>query len=188
MIASCSNSQKVIESLQSRLHIICIQPPTSNKIAATLDTIVTREGIQLGNGCKDYILGRSHNSVRNVINNLEKLDIYRGEGEVISREVCEKLCSTISFRPFEQYLDALKTDNLQEAVRIIYAVYDYGYSVIDILEYFFEFIKITSLLTEADKYAIAPHICDYITIFHEMHEHSIELALFTRNVYNVLHM
>ncbi len=185
MVASCSNSQKVIESLQSRLTIVRVLPPSSEKIARTLQTIVRTEGIPLEADAQTYLLNRSHHSVRNVINNLEKIDIYRSAGEVIDRAVCERLCSTISFRAFELYLDALKAHNLPTSIRIIYGIYDYGYSVIDILEYFFEFVKVTPLLTEAEKYAIAPHICDYITIFHDMHEHSIELALFTRNVYNV---
>jgi DNA polymerase III gamma/tau subunit len=191
MIAACSNSQKVIESLQSRLHIIAVQPPTTDKIAWTLDTIAEKEDIRLGEGARAYLLSRSHNSVRNVINNLEKLDIYRpvvdnsSTSAVLDKEVCEKLCSTISFRPFEQYLDALKRGHLQEAIQVIYGIYNYGYSVIDILEYFFEFVKITPMLTDAEKYEIAPHICNYITIFHDMHEHSIELALFTRKVFQV---
>lgn len=182
VIASCTNSQKVVESLQSRLHIIRIQPPSLTHIKNIMDHIIREEVILVDDQCREYLLERSNGSIRNVMTNLEKLAIYCKDGVIISKSVCEKLCSTISFHQFELYVSALKAGDLREAVRIIYGIYDYGYSVIDILEYFFEFVKTTKLLEDEMRYRIAPHICDYISVFHNIHENSIELALFTRNV------
>jgi hypothetical protein len=76
----------------------------------------------------------------------------------------------------------LKEGKLQPAVDILYNIYDYGYSVIDILDYFFNFIKITTIIDEESKYRIIPFLCKYITIFHNLHEDCIELALFTNNL------
>jgi hypothetical protein len=53
----------------------------------------------------------------------------------------------------------------------------------DILDNYFLFVKITDLLTETQKYNIIPIICKYITIFHNIHEDEIELALFSNNIY-----
>ena len=80
----------------------------------------------------------------------------------------------------------MKKYNLQEALKQIYYIHDYGYSVIDILDYMFAFIKLTDMLTEEVKYQIIPILCKYITIFHNTHEDSIELALFTNNVYDII--
>jgi hypothetical protein len=52
----------------------------------------------------------------------------------------------------------------------------------DILDNYFLFIKITPILTEDEKYKIIPIMCKYITIFHNIHEDEIELALFTNNL------
>ena len=52
----------------------------------------------------------------------------------------------------------------------------------DILDNYFLFVKITDLLTETEKYDIIPYICKYITIFYNVHEDEIELALFTNNL------
>jgi DNA polymerase III delta prime subunit len=186
IIASCANSQKVVESLQSRMHIICIQPPTMQQIERVLNHIVREEVILIDKGCREYLLERSNGSIRNVITNLEKLAIYSSDDVIISRDICEKLCSTISFHKFELYLKALQLRNLQGAIGIIYGIYDYGYSVIDILEYFFEFVKTTNLMDEGTKYRLAPHICKFISVFHSIHEHGIELALFTRNIMPVV--
>jgi len=182
VIASCSNLRKVVESLQSRLHIIRILPPSRLQIASMVDKIISKEAISVDVGCREYLLERSNDNICNVINNLEKLAIYGRSGVILSRDVCEKLCSTISFHQFELYLNALIIKDLRDAIRIIYAFYDYGYSVIDILEYFFEFIKNTNLIEEDVKYNIVPHICRSISIFHNTHENGIELAIFTNSI------
>jgi len=182
VISSCSNLQKVVESLQSRLHIVRIHPPSPKKIEGVLDTIVREEVILIDRDCREYLLERANGNVCNIVNNLEKLLIYASNGVIISKDVCEKLCSTISFHQFELYLDALITGDLRRAVSIIYGLYDYGYSVIDILEYFFEFVKSTELLDEGLKYRLAPHICEYISVFHSVHENSVELAIFTNRI------
>jgi hypothetical protein len=80
----------------------------------------------------------------------------------------------------------LKNGNLAEAIKLLYSIYDKGYSVMDILDNYFIFVKITTLLEEEQKYSIVPFICKYITVFHNIHEDEIELALFSNNLYNIL--
>ena len=58
---------------------------------------------------------------------------------------------------------------------------------IDILEFFFYFIKITNNLTEDEKYKCVPIILEYIIIFNKLQENPIELALFTGDLINVIH-
>ena len=45
--------------------------------------------------------------------------------------------------------------------------------------------KITKQLTEDEKYSIFKYICKYITIFYDIHEDEIELALFTNNLISI---
>jgi hypothetical protein len=94
----------------------------------------------------------------------------------------KKICSNISFIQFERYLETIFENRLSDAVRILHEIFEYGYSVIDILDYFFIFVKNTQMLSETQKYQTIPIICKYITIFHNIHEDSIELALFTREI------
>ena len=76
--------------------------------------------------------------------------------------------------------------DIANAIEILYDIYDYGYSVIDILDYFFSFIKLTTIIEEDIKYRIIPMLCKYITIFHNLHEDCIELALFTNSMSDIL--
>lgn len=189
-ISACSNVQKVIESLQSRLHIINILSPDLPKIKELMDKIVDAENLILDEPTKEFLLCRSNLSLRNVINNLEKISVYSKRQNAhtpINVELCERLCSTITFHQFETYLEALKSRDLRKAVEILYQINDYGYSVIDILDYFYSYLKTTTLLDEDEKYRVIPFLCKYIIAFNNIHEHCIELALFTNNLYTCLH-
>ena len=240
-ISACSNIQKVIESLQSRLHIINIHPPTLGQIRECMNCIIEIEGIRIDAESCEFLVKKSNRSIRNVMNNLEKIYIYglsgpitydgarrperrRSEGlrvfsgdgspspedkpspviprtptlvprfgvltnepkPIITLDICKQLCSTISVSQFEDYIRTIRSNNITKAIHILYDIHDYGYSVIDILEYFFTFVKMTELITEDEKYRIVPLLCKYITVFHNIHEDCIELALFTNNLYGVL--
>ena len=183
-ISVCTNIQKVIESIQSRLHIIKITPPTDEQIRTIMVKIISEEGIIIDEESKEYIMMISLGSIRVLINLLEKIYIY---GEPITIDLCKKICSTISFQEFESYFEKLIQKDLTGAIHLLYSIHDYGYSVIDILDYFFAFIKITKIMEDDVKYKIIPFLCKYITVFHNVHEDGIELALFTNNLYQLIH-
>jgi len=182
-ISVCTNVQKVIESIQSRLHILRISAPLTEQIKEIINKIIINENIVIDEESKDYLLTLSGNSIRIIINFLEKMYIL---GEPINIELCKKICSSISFQEFEKYLKYIKQKKMVDAIQILYNIYDYGYSVIDILDYFFIFIKTTNSIDEETKYKIIPYLCKYITIFHNIHEDVIELALLTNNLYAII--
>jgi len=182
-ISVCTNIQKVIESIQSRLHIIQLTPPKNVQIRDIMNKIIATESIDMDEESKDYLMMISLGSVRVLINLLEKIYIF---GEKVNITSCKKICSTISFQEFETYVQMLKQGDLSGAIDIFYSIHDYGYSVIDILDYFFAFIKITKTMEEETKYKIIPFLCKYITVFHNVHEDCIELALFTNNLFELL--
>ena len=101
----------------------------------------------------------------------------------ITFELANNVCTNISFCTFDEYIELLKNGNLSESIKLLYSIYDKGYSVMDILDNFFLFIKTTNRLLESQKYDIMPLICKYITIFHNIHEDEIELALFSKDIF-----
>ena len=181
-ISVCSNVQKVIESLQSRLHILSLPSPSKMNCLKILERIVKAENINISEDAKEYLIKISQNSVRNVINHLEKMWILGCEIDI---NTCKELCFNIPLVLFEKYIEYfIKNDGLQDAIMILYKINnEIGYSVIDILDELFNFVKITELLNEEQKYKIIPVICEYIMHFHLIHEESIELALFTKKLF-----
>lgn len=179
-IAVCNNIQKVIESIQSRIHIIQLHALDKVGINYHMEKIIREEKMKINKQCKEYLLSISKHSVRTMINYLEKLYIL---DKPITLDLCKQICSNMSVQCFEDYIDAYKKNDLHRGVRIFYELYDSGYSVIDILDFFFNFIKTTTALDETTKYKIIPFLCKYITAFHNIHEDSVELALFTNGVF-----
>jgi DNA polymerase III delta prime subunit len=182
-ISVCTNIQKVIESIQSRVHILKIQPPSKTDLEVTMNYIIQRENIKIDEKSRKYLMTISGCSIRSLINYLEKLYIY---GKAIEYDLCVKMCSSISDSVFEEYIRQLKEKNLKKAIGIIYSISENGYSVIDILDFFFLFIKQTTIIDEEIKYQIIPFLCKYITAFHKIHEDTIELALFTNNLMGII--
>jgi len=182
-IAACSNSQKVIDSLQSRMTIIKIHPLELEHLSKIVTKICRLEHIKMSPEAEQFILSISNNSVRIVINYLEKCKLLHCE---INRELADKLCTNITFQDFVAYTTLCKVNkDRTQAISLIYKLFDRGYSVMDILDNYFLFVKITEMLTEDEKYKIIPYICKYITIFHNIHEDEIELALFTNNLVHI---
>jgi DNA polymerase III delta prime subunit len=183
-ISSCSNIQKVIENLQSRFSIIKIKPLQKENLIEIIKSIKECEKIDIDPEAEEFIVNVCNNTVKILINYMEKFKLL---GEKITYDLAVKLCSNISFYTLEEYTKLIKEKNLEESLTVIYDLFDRGYSVMDILDNYFIFIKYTDILTEDEKYKVIPCICKYIKIFYNIHEDEIELSLFTNNLINILH-
>ena len=182
-ISSCSNIQKVIESLQSRLTILRLQPLKREDLKSVINKIKHAENIEITEDAEEFIINISNNTVKVLINYMEKFLLLK---QPITFELANMLCSNISFIIFEEYTNYLINSEINKAIGLIYELVDKGYSVMDILDNYFMFIKTTNILSEEQKYNIIPCICKYITIFHNIHEDEIELPLFTNNIMQLL--
>lgn len=178
-LSSCTNIQKVIESIQSRLNIIKINNLENENLFKIINKIKTTESIDIDPEAEQFIVTISNHTVKIVINYMEKFKLLN---EKITLELAMKLCTNISFLTFEKYTILLKESNLTDAIELLYHTYDKGFSVMDILDNYFLFIKSTNILSDEEKYIIIPYICKYITVFNNIHEDEIELALFTNNL------
>ena len=182
-IGSCINNQKVIDSLQSRLTIIKKRNLPEDKLRKIIDKICDSEQIPISVEVIDFILSISNKSIRIIVNYLEKFKLLNC---AITIDLAIKVCTNISFHEFNQYTQLCKeTKDLRGAVKLIYALSNRGYSVMDILDNYFIYLKSTDLLTDDEKYLIIPQVCKYITIFNNVHEDEIELAHFTNNLVNI---
>jgi DNA polymerase III gamma/tau subunit len=157
-------------------------PAIREHLETTMAKIIEKEKLSIDEPSRQFLLNISNNSIRILINHLEKIYIYRKPVDI---ELTSKLCSNISFVQFERFIGFLRNNDIPCAISILYEIHDYGYSVIDILDYFFMFIKYTNKITETEKYNVVPFLCKYITIFHKVHEDIIELAFFTNNLQKI---
>ena len=178
-ISSCTNIQKVIESIQSRFFTIKMKPLSRISLTKIMNKIKTSENIVIDPFAQEFILNLCNHSAKILMNYMEKFKLLNQD---ITINLANIICTNISFQTFEEYTLLIKEKKLAEAIKMFYNIYDRGYSVMDILDNYFLFIKITTILTEDEKYKIIPFICKYITFFHNIHEDEIELALFTNSL------
>jgi DNA polymerase III delta prime subunit len=182
-ISSCSNIQKVIDSLQSRKIIIKLKPFTNDRLNTILQKTKKSENLLCDAKTDRLVLSVSNGSVCVLLNYLEKFKIIN---EPITYDLVSKVCTNISFTVFDTYTNAVIQSKLNDAVHLLYDLFDKGYSVMDIYDNYFLFVKVTDILSETQKYEIIKLLCKYITIFHNIHEDEIELALFTNNMVKLL--
>ena len=179
-IMSCTNLQKVTGSLQSRNIILNVPAPLPSAMRGIATHIIQNEPtMSVDADALEYIITLSNNSIRLLINYIEKIYILNVP---ITLALSKMIYTNICVKDFEYFTMCVKNGELTNAIKAIYELHDHGYSVIDIFENYFSFIKTTDILDETQKYKVIAILCKYITVFHNVHEDDIELALFTNNV------
>jgi len=184
-LCSCTNTQKVIDSIQSRCAIIKIKPIQKPLLINILKKIKKKEKIEIDNDAEDFVLQICNNSIRLLINYLEKFKLINKK---ITLEKATDICTNISFYIFEKYTKFWYIDkNLKHATETIINIYKKGYSVIDIFDTYFAFIKLNKYIKEEDKYKIIKLLLKYISLFYTLHENDVELIFFTNELIKNIH-
>jgi DNA polymerase III gamma/tau subunit len=180
-IISCTDIQNVIDNIQSRTNnIIKLTNINHDSLNNFFHKIKTNENIIIDQKSTDYLINISNNSIRILLGHVHKLLYYSNHFTI---DNIKSICTNINFSLFEKYTILwYKNKNINDSTEILYKIYQLGYSVIDILENYTNFIKSTSILDDDIKLKLLPFICKYINIFYSQHEDSIELLLFTNDI------
>jgi DNA polymerase III gamma/tau subunit len=184
-ICSCTNISKVIENLQSRLFILKLPNTTNERLKLIYDRINKTEKFNIENNeVIDVLIKLSNNSPAVLIN---YLDVFILLDIQITKTKMLELCTTINFSMYDKFFDLLANNNIRDSITCLMSFTDQGYSVMDVYDSMFSYVKYSVKLDEETKYVIIPIICKYITIFHELHEDDIELAFFTNTIYKKIY-
>lgn len=179
VIMSCSNIHKIIDTLKSRVSILKIESINKNIIDKIVTRIVSNEKIKIEDYVKEKLYQISNYSIRNIINYLEKIKLYN---KSITEENLHILCSNISYFSLENYTKLCIQNNFNESLKILYNFYNIGYTLMDIYDEYFIYIKYSNILNNKQKIIINKILCKYISIFYNIHEDPIELAFFNKEI------
>lgn len=182
-VASCTDQQKVSECLQSRLlsvKVPILEPKSLEKIATR---VICGEGLTVSGDALRHIITVSQGSARSVISYLEKAVLI---GCDITLEMAEMLCTDIAWKEFEVYVELVKNGETLKATKLLCEINGQGFSVMDILDNFFCFLKQTDIIDVELKYKLIPVLCKYLMRLHETFGHVTELAFFTRSAINTI--
>ena len=182
-IISCTTIHKVIDSLQSQLNVINKEPISSAAIFKCIQYISTSENINISDKQINQLILICNNNIGTTINYIEKLKLF---GENVTDEIINSTCNSISFDDIGKYIDLCKKANFIEAFAVMQSLTGRGYSVIDIMDIIFNYIKSTNTLPENIKFDMLHPLCSKIITFNVIHEDVIELSFFTNRVINLL--
>jgi DNA polymerase III delta subunit len=169
----------VIDSLQTRFNILKLESFKDSTIQSIVDKIKSNENIQIDTDAQEFIINISNNNLKLLIQYLHKCKLMNRN---ITLELASNICCGISFMIFEKYTKCVMEKKLGKAIDVLLELYNKGYSIIDIFDGYFLFIKKYDEIKEEQKYEIIKYICKYISIFYNIHEDEIELSFFTNNL------
>ena len=182
-IISCTTIHKVIDSLQSQLNVINKEPLSSSAIFKRIKYISNNEKINITDEQINQLILICNKNIGTNINYIEKLKLV---GENITDELISSTCNSISFNDIGKYIDLCKDANVMEALAVMKSFTGRGYSVIDIMDIIFNYIKYTNTLPENIKFDMLHPVCSKIITFNVIHEDAIELSFFTNRLINIM--
>lgn len=178
-ITTCSNPQKIIDNIHSRLINIKLSTITPIYLESLLNKVVEIESIDIVPEAIPHILSISRQSSRVLLNYLEKFKLIRVP---ITVECVYHLCTDIKHELFDTFTSFILKKDKVNAIKTITTIQQDGYSVIDILEFYFLYLKISPLYEDDIKYKMIQILCKYITIFNTIHEDNIELLFLVNDL------
>lgn len=183
-IITCNDKQKIRSTIINKLELIKINKMTDEFIKNRIEYILVNENLNLDINSKELIIRASNRSIPNMINIIQKLKLIIEDSNV-DYNLLENITCNIMINDMNKYIELCKQDNLKVSIDHILNMCNNGFSVIDILEELFMYIKYYSDLDDKYKYSIIKLICKYINIFHNIHEDQIELIFLTNNIKNI---
>lgn len=175
-IASIKDIKKLIEPLKHKFLIIKLENITKNFLRTLIDNVLKEEKMFLDENTIKYIINISDNSINRMYNYIEKLKLLNDN---ITYDSCLNILTNISYDTFDKILIFCKENNKLAVYNKFNYIYKKGYSIIDIFDFFFKFIKSTEEIEEIIKYKIIKLICEYISIIDSINELDSELILFS---------
>jgi len=178
------------------VQILALEPPERRHLEGLYRRMMEAEGLRgrIGKGeaeaVERFVVDLAQNSLRELVNILEKMGVFFGSGENVSSTIrladIQDLFHTRIQTSFQELIGVLRGGDLHGGIRRMLGIVANGYSMVDIFDAFFKFVKGSPLLNEGEKYAAIEILCRYITILHTVHEETIEIVLFTNALAKVL--
>jgi DNA polymerase III delta prime subunit len=185
VIITCNNLYNMNESLTSRLLPITIPVVTKSTIRSIIERICGKEHIKLSKDNIDLIITLSENNLLSVFHILQKCALLQ-ETVSLDEEIIKISCTIINIEKIKGYFNIVKSKKINEGYNYLLDIVENGYSVIDILNELYFFVKITNILNEEEKYKCFKIISAYIVNFITVHEEELELLILTHDLTKIL--
>ena len=181
-ISTIKDIKKLIEPLKHKFFIVKLDNITNEFLRKLMDIVLENENIQLSEETKTYIINISDFSINRMYNYLEKIKLLE---ENKSHEEYLKILTNISYYTFDKILILCKNKKKIDVYNEFNSIYEKGYSILDIFDFFFKFIKNQKNIDESIRYKIIKLLCEYISISDSINELDTELLLFSYELVDI---
>lgn len=184
IILTVNNYQKILDSFLSHLTIINLEYPDYEYLYNFTKNIIYKENINITDDLIHKIILNSNHSIKNIFNILEKFILYDNN---INNTNINDFLYFINDNIFYEFTMDCINKNIKNAINKLKKIYYNGYSIIDIYDYYSNFIKNTNDFNENIKFEIINILIKYIINYHNTNEHIIELYFFVNTLINRLY-
>jgi DNA polymerase III delta prime subunit len=188
IIITSKSIYSVDQSLSSR--VVPINIPNIHKeiLKKNILSVCEKESVNISPVGIDYILKINENNILALLNNLHKCKLLQTYDSIIDLDTLRKCCTLINDTDFNMYIDLCKNKKIMESYELLLTFINNGYSVMDILNEFYHYVKISENIDEEHKYKLFKIISDFIINFITIHEEELELLIFSYDISNVLYI
>lgn len=184
IIVTSNNLYSVDECLAARLYPLSIPEMDHDVMMHHMNYICEHENIQLTPEIKEFIIQISEKNLQSIHHILQKCQLLQHDVP-ITLDLVKQSCTLIHVDELKFYFQLTKERKIKEGYFFLLGITEKGHSVLDILNELYLFIKITTILTEEEKYKCCKVISTYIVHFITIHEEELELLLFTSNIVDI---
>lgn len=187
VIITSKSLYSVDDSLSSR--VVPINIPNIHKeiLKKKIIAVCEKESINITSEGIEYLLKINENNILSLLNSLNKCKLLQTEDMYIDIDILRKCCTLINETDFYKYIELCKNKKITESYQLLLTFVNNGYSVMDILNEFYNYVKISESIYEEQKYKLFKIISNFIINFITIHEEELELLIFSHDISNVLH-
>ena len=181
LIISVNNYQKILDGFLSHLFIINLQYPDYEYLFNFTQKIIKNENININLELIDKIIINSNNSIKNILNILEKFILFDDE---INEYNLDNFLYFISNNIFFEFNQNCLNNEKEESIEKLTKIYNSGYSLIDIYDLYSIYIKSTNDFDNKIKFTIIDLLISFIIKYHDINENIIDLYFFVNKMTN----
>ena len=182
-IASIKDIKKLIEPLKNKFFLIKLDNITNNFIYQNVVKLLKNENLKLNKNCINHVVEISNLSLNRMYNNIEKIKLL---DKKIKLKECINILTNINYNIFNNIINTCLKGDTKEVYILFDSLYIKGYSIIDIYEYFYKYIKNTKNIPDDLRYKIIILLCEYISKCDSTNELDIQLLLFSKELVSIL--
>lgn len=177
-LCSCTNINKISPSILNQFIVVKVKDVDSALLNYCFNNITRLEGLQVKPSIKSYIIKYSNNSIKLLINNLEKLRIIQDSIEY----GIDNINNNILAKELYRFYHVITQYDREMAYQLLISIYNDGYSIIDIIEYMYQNLKYNDDILLDKKYVIIKILSRYLLIVNNTNEDDVILFFLTNDI------